>query len=320
VVDVASRSNALPVERRPIAAVVTAVVLWSCTALFVRAAHTDALVFTTWRLWFALPPLFVIVRWRGRSEATGPFWPSEVTTKRWLLLLAGAGAFFILAAATNFAALGRTRLLDVTLILSLQPVLIIGFAVAFLGERAPRSHLARAAVAIAGTILVAASASGSGTWSLAGDLLAVISLVCNSGWFLYGRVMRTRIVVDPFAFMFGTLTAAAILLTPVTLLVHGSLSISRPGLFYATCTMIAGTTAHVLMIWAHRHVPTSVSSPLLLGETPLVAAGGWIFFGETVSPLQAIGSAVVVGSLWGVARGPELEHVEHDVPDPAPPA
>jgi len=320
VVDVASGSRALPVERRPIVAVVIAVVLWSCTAMFVRAAHSDALVFTTWRLWFALPPLFLIVRWRSRSAATGPFWPTDVSAKRWLLLLIGAGSFFILGAATNFAALGETRLLDVALIQSLQPILIIAFAVAFLGEHAPRSHVVRAVVAIAGTILVAVSASGSGTWSLAGDVVAVISLVFNSGWFLYGRVVRTRISVDPFAFMLGTLTTAAILVTPVTLIVHGSLAISGRGLFFATCTMVAGTAAHVMMIWAHRHVPTSVSSPMLLGETPLVAAGGWIFFGETVTPLQAVGSAVVVGSLWGVVRAPELEHVEHDVPDPAPPA
>jgi drug/metabolite transporter (DMT)-like permease len=148
----------------------------------------------------------------------------------------------------------------------------------------------------------------------------VISLIFNAGWFLYGRVMRTRTSVDPFAFMLGTLATAAILLTPITLVVHGTLAISREGLFFAGCTMIAGTAAHVLMIWAHRHVPTSVSSPMLLGEAPLVAAGAWVFFGESVSPLQAVGSAIVVGSLWGVARGPELEHVEHDVPDPAPPA
>ena len=239
---------------------------------------------------------------------------------RWIVLLIGAGAFFVGGAATAFAALGMTRLLDVTLIGSLQPILIIGFAVAFLGEHVARTHLIRAVVAIAGTILVAVAASGSGSWSLAGDCVAVASLVLNAGWFLYGRVLRTNFVIDPFAFMLGTLTAAAVLITPLTLVVHGTLSISGRGLFFATCTMIGGTTAHVLMIWAHRHVPTSVSSPMLLGETPLVAAGAWVFFGESITLLQGVGSAVVVGSLWGVTRGPELEHVEHDVPDPVPPS
>ena len=310
----------MPVERRAVVAILIAVVLWSATSLFVRAGHSDALAFTTWRLWFALPPLAAIVRWRTRRTDSAPFWPEDVPPGRWVVLLVGAGAFFIAGAATTFAALGRTRLLDVTLIGSLQPVLIIGFAVAFLGERVARTHLARAAVAIAGTIMVAAAASGSGTWSLSGDALAVLSLVFNSGWFLYGRVLRTRIVVDPFAFMLGTLAAAALLLTPLTLVVHGGLGISGRGLFFATCTMTGGTAAHVLMIWAHRHVPTSVSSPMLLGETPLVAGGAWAFFGESVGVLQAAGAGVVVASLWGVTRGPELEHVEHDLPDPAPPA
>jgi drug/metabolite transporter (DMT)-like permease len=319
VADLASRSRALPVERRAVIAVLVAVVLWSGCSLFVRAGHSDALVFTTWRLWFALPPLAAIVSWRSRHRDSAPFWPEDVPALRWIVLLVGAGAFFVSGAATAFAALGLTRLLDVTLIGSLQPVLIIAFAVAFLGEQVARTHLLRAAVAIAGTIVVAAAASSGGSWSLSGDIVAVASLVLNAGWFLYGRVLRTNFVVDPFAFMLGTLTSAALLITPVALVAHGGLGISRRGMFFAVCTMIAGTTAHVLMIWAHRHVPTSVSSPMLLGETPIVAAGAWVFFGESVTLLEGVGAAVVVTSLWGVTRGPELEHVEHDVPDPAPP-
>ncbi len=133
----------MPVERRAIGAVLIAVVLWSATSLFVRAGHSDALVFTTWRLWFALPPLATIVWWRSRRVDTAPFWPDDMPRLRWIALLVGAGAFFVSGAATTFAALGLTRLLDVTLIGSLQPVLIIGFAVAFLGERVARTHLAR---------------------------------------------------------------------------------------------------------------------------------------------------------------------------------
>jgi drug/metabolite transporter (DMT)-like permease len=293
--------------------------LWSASSWFVRAGHSDALVFTTWRLWFALPPLSVIVAWRSGHGHGIPFRPAGVSATRWVVLLVGAGAFFFTGAATAFAALGLTRLLDVTLIGSLQPVLIIGVAVAFLGEDARRSHVVRAVVAVAGTIVVAVAASSSGTWSVVGDFVAVISLVLNAGWFLYGRVLRTSFVIDPFAFMLGTLTAAALLCTPVALIAHGGLGMSHRGLFFAACTMMSGTSAHVLMVWAHRYVPISVSSPLLLGETPIVAAGAWLFFSEAVTPVEAIGAAIVVGSLWGVTRASELERVEHDIPDPTPP-
>jgi len=308
------------IAQRALLAVVAAVVLWSASSLFVRAAESDALVFTTYRLWFALPPLLVIVMFRARRGHATSFRPPEVSTPRWLLLLLGAGFFFVSGAATAFIAFGLTRLLDVTLIGALQPVLIIAFAVAFLGETVPAGHLVRAAFAIGGTIFVALVASSSGTWSLRGDLVAVLSLVLNAGWFLYGRVLRTNFVIDPFAFMLGTLTSAAVIMTPVALLTHGDLSISHRGLFFAACTMVSGTTAHVLMVWAHRYVPTSLSSPLLLGEPPLVAAGAWVFFGEAVTGLEMLGSAVVVGSLWGLVRSPELEEVEEPAPDPAPPA
>jgi drug/metabolite transporter (DMT)-like permease len=234
-------------------------------------------------------------------------------------LFFGAGAFFVSGAATAFAALNMTRLLDVTLIGSLQPVLIIAFAVAFLGEHAGREHVVRAVLAVVGVVIVAVSASSSGSWSLAGDVVAVVSLVCNSGWFLYGRIMRTRFPIDPFVFLLGTLSAAAVLVTPIALVENGGPGISRRGLLFAACTMMSGTTAHTLVVWAHRYVPTSVSSPFLLGEAPIVAVGAWICFGESVGLLAAIGSVLVVASLWGIVRAPALEHVDHDVPDPSPP-
>jgi drug/metabolite transporter (DMT)-like permease len=318
-VNLVDRAQALPVTRRAVFAVVLAVVGWSASSLFVRAGHSDALVFTTWRLWFALPPLAVAVALRGRSQGKPILFPPDVPRVRWVVLMLGAGAFFVSGASSAFAALGMTRLLDVTLIGSLQPLLIIAFAVAFLGERLVPGLLTRAVVAIIGTIIVAVAASGSGSWSLAGDLVAVLSLVLNAGWFLYGRVLRTNFEIDPFAFMFGTLTAGAVLMTPFTLLVHGTLAISGRGMFFAACTMVSGTTAHVLMVWAHRYVPTSVSSPLLLAETPIVAAGAWVFFGESLGAVEIAGSAVVVASLWGVVRSAELAHAEDSVPDPAPP-
>ena len=54
-------------------------------------------------------------------------------------------------------------------------------------------------------------------------------------------------------------------------------------------------------------------------EPPIVAVGAWIWFDEALTPVQIVGSAVVVASLWGLVRSPELEHVEDDAIDPAPP-
>jgi drug/metabolite transporter (DMT)-like permease len=307
------------VERRAIPAVGTAVVLWSASSLFVRAGDADALVFSTWRLWFAIPPLTLIVALRSRRGPQFGFWPPGVSRPRWMGLMVLGGASFVAGVVTAFAAIGMTRLLDVTLIGALQPVLVIAFAVAFLGERVSRSHIARAGVAISATIFVAFIASGSGSWSLAGDAVAVLSLFANTVWFLYGRVLRTRFAPDPYAFMLGVMITGAAIITPIAWLHNDGFHMRGVAIGFAACTMVSGTTAHVLMTWAHRFVPTSISSPLLLAEPPLVAVGAWLWFGEAISFWAALGSAVVVASLWGVVRSPQLEHVDEEVLDPAPP-
>ncbi|MBV8951914.1 MAG: EamA family transporter, partial [Actinobacteria bacterium] len=121
---VAARSDQVTSVRgnRALGAVVLAVVGWSASTLFVRAAHADALVFTAWRLWFALPPLSVIVMLRRQSDPCVQLWPEGMSRARWALMLAVGGALFAGGAATAFAAIDMTRLLDVTLITSLQPV------------------------------------------------------------------------------------------------------------------------------------------------------------------------------------------------------
>ena len=306
-------------QRRALGAVGVAVLAWSASSLFVRAGHSDALVFTTWRLWFALPPLTAIVLWRRHRNPALEVWPVDVPQHRALLLMAGGGAFFASGAATAFAAIDQTRLLDVTLITSLQPVLIIAFAVVVLNEQITKAQAVLPLIAVAGTIVVAIAASGSGTWTLGGDLIAVLSLVLNAGWFVYGRVLRARFAIDPFAVMLGVLGSAAVLLTPIALVAHGDLHMSSRGLFYAACTMVTGTTAHVFMIWAHRFLPASVSAPLLLAEPPIVAIGAWIWFDEALGAVEIIGSLVVVAALVVLTRAPALEHAEELSPDPVAP-
>jgi drug/metabolite transporter (DMT)-like permease len=308
------------VQRRATVALWSAILLWTGAALFVRAGHADPLVFTTWRLWFALPVLGLVVSVRRRRGEQIMLRAAGVSRRQSTLLVVGAGAFFAAGAASAFVAIEKTRLLDVTLISALQPVIIIVVAVLFLGERVAARHVGYAGVAIAGTAIVAVASSGRGAWSLSGELIAVASLLLNAGWYLYGRVLRDRYAVDPFAFMLGVLSAAAVLMTPVALIVSGSLSLTRDAYLWAAGTMCVGTAAHLLLVWAHRYVPASVSAPLLLAEAPLVAVAAWIWFGESLGLIEIAGSAVVIAALWGMARSPAVTHVEDEIPDPAPAA
>jgi drug/metabolite transporter (DMT)-like permease len=301
----------------PFAAVWVAVAGWSGCALLVRAAHADAARFTTWRLWFALPPLYALVAWRARRRPDQPVLVLPGRSRgAWLLAMAAGGALFAGGAATAFAALGSTTLLDASLIPSLQPVVVIAAAVVMLHEPVSRGLVARCLVAIGGTALVAAAASGRGTWSLAGDLMAVTSLFVNAGWHVYGRWIRARFAMDPLAFMAGTLTFAALFMTPFALVVTGGLALDAHAVGYAALVMVVGTCAHVTMVWAHRWVPASESALILLAEPPMVALGGWAAFGDAPSALEIAGSAVVVSALVGVVRNPVVDDVADESLEP----
>jgi drug/metabolite transporter (DMT)-like permease len=300
------------------AAVWVAVVFWSVCGLLVRAAHSDAVRFTTWRLWFALPPLFVLVAVRSRRHPGRVQFalPGRSRLAFVLAMLAG-GALFAGGAATAFAAIGSTTLLDATLIPSLQPVIVIVFAMLALQERVGRDLVVRCLVAVAGTALVAVAASGRGTWSLAGDLMAVASLFVNAGWHLYGRFIRHRFEIDPIVFMTGTLTAAALLLTPFAFVATGGLRISGRALMYAAAVMVVGTAAHITMVWAHRWVPASESAPVLLAEPALIALGGWLVFADAPGGFEIVGSLIVVAALVGLVRSAVVDDIDDEALEPS---
>ena len=237
-------------------------------ALFVRAGDADPLVFTTWRLWFALPPLAAVLLVAHPSRRRGDAARARRLRGRWVLLVFGAGAFFASGAATAFAAIDKTRLLDVTLIGALQPVVIIVVAVLFLGEHVERTSRDAGAHRGGGDrARRGCRRPGSGTWSMAGEVIAVVSLFLNAGWYLYGRVLRGRYAIDPFgvharrARRGGRADDAG-----RARLRRDRCACRRRPSAGSTATMLFGTSAHLLLVWAHRYVPASLSAPLLLAE------------------------------------------------------
>ena len=154
---------------------------------------------------------------------------------------------------------------------------------------------------------------------LAGDVMAAISLVLNAGWFLYGRILRTRFTIDPFVFMLvdddlGRDPRHAAHADRARLALD-----QRPG------TVLRGVHDDRGHGRARADdLGSSVRADVgLVAATPRRAAARRRrrvgVLRRVARPIEIIGSAVVVGSLWGVVRSPELEEAEHDIADPTPP-
>ncbi|MGQ0831429.1 MAG: DMT family transporter [Microthrixaceae bacterium] len=299
-------THAEAVTTSALGAMTLAVVLWASNVLFVRRAG-DLLLFTTWRMLLAIP---VLAATAGvlRARPTGP--PRVMAEPLRLevrLGLVGIGALFGVSALVNFSAINETTIVNVGVIHALQPAVVALLAGRLLGEVADWRLVTMIGVAIAGASLVAAASTGEGTWSLHGDLLAVLGLGLNSIWFLAGRWVRTRTHLDATTYMSVVFTAGAATLVVMALVAGRSLAVDHSTLVLAALTAVFGTIAHILVAWAHRFLPVALSSLFVLSQPALIAVLAWVAFDEALSPLHVLGGAIVLGSLVRIVMSTDPE-------------
>lgn len=264
-------------------------VAWGTAAVFVELARLPALVILFYRLWLAAVLLVlasVVMR--------------RPIHRRDLAAAVPGGLLLCVDMATFFSALKLTSVADAAVIGALQPALVLMVAGRLFKEEVARSDIALTAVAVAGVVAVVAGPGPAGPHAIAGDLVAVVSLVAWTGYFLASK--RARAVVGAFEYTVGVTLVAALVLTPVVLVSGVSLGVSAPAdwTWIVLLALVPGA-GHLLMNWAQGVLDVSMSS--LVGATnPLFAAGaGWLVLHQSLSPVQIAGGLLGVAAVCGVA-------------------
>lgn len=292
-----------------LAAVAVAVFAWGCGPLMVRAVSGSGLTVAFWRLWIAIPITWLVSARVARQPLTRPVLRSSAL----------AGALFGAGLAVGFAAFKATSIANATLIGALQPLLVLLVAAPLFGERITRRKVVTAGVSLAGVSLVilgAASTSGASLW---GDFLAAVNLLLYAAYFL--EVKRRRNAgVPSWSLLTGIIVWAAVTLTPVALLLSPDLgSVDGWDLFWLVMmVLVPGLAGHGLMTWAQRYVDVTVSSLLTLGSPVVATVGAWIFYDQSLVPMQVLGAVLVIAGLAGLVLGQTSR--SRTAPGPAAPA
>ena len=279
-------------ERHPLGlvAVAGAVVSWSAGNVLVRMADLAAFQLAFWRL--ALSSLIyagIVLARRGRLT-----WaqfraclPSAVMVGLWLI--------------TFYESLKSTTVTNVAMIVSLTPVVLMWSAVRRFAEPVSLKLLALVAAAVAGTSLVLFGSSSVPTWSLRGDGLAVLALLCFSANMVLAK--EARQTVGALEFQAVVWVVAMIVVAPPAALLGEGLSL--PDLttwIWVAALMAVPGSGHLLMNWAHKYVRITVSSTALLVATPITMVGAALFLDEPIRVTQVIGGAIVIVALVAVIR------------------
>jgi drug/metabolite transporter (DMT)-like permease len=201
---------------------------------------------------------------------------------------------------------------------SLQPLMVAVVSVALLGERLPGRAWGGLGIAILGVgcvLMPAIERSGAGGIAIGPAVAGMIAVLAMAGGTL---IQRGAIAGDGIAVsgavqnMGGALVAIA-----ATLLIGDYRWDGAPILWVGLSWSVLGLSAGglSLLVWLVRHQGATRMSMLLLLVPPLAAIEAWLLFGERLGPVQLVGFALALGGvLIGRSR---RKAVETEVVEPA---
>ena len=269
------------------AALVLSGLLWGVGFPLGKVAlrEIDAAHMVTLRLIFAslaaLP--FALRRREARALFASP----------WVL---GGGALFALAFLVQFEGLARINVSLAALLVGAMPALI-AVASRLLGDPVSRVSWIGVAAATAGAALIGGRPGAGG--SALGVALSVIALFLFLAWLMSLR--RAPKPPNPMALPAVTMVVAALVLTPLSLALHGAPRLDlSPGAWAAIAAQGVFCTFLATAAWQFgaARLGSAVGGVFLNLEPLMGAVIGVTLFGDRLTPtLAAGGCAIIAGSV-----------------------
>jgi drug/metabolite transporter (DMT)-like permease len=296
----------LALVRRPVlsataiglVAVLVAFVGLSLGSTLAKASGSPGPVIAFWRFLVGAAVWHAIVAGRGLRAGS----KRTVGPGAWRAA-ALPGIAFGVNLSCFFSGVNHTPIAHAEFISALTPLVLIPVAAVTLGERVPRRAVAAGAVALTGVALVLGQTPAGGT-SYLGDLLVLGAMGAWVVHLMTARTARARLATTDFMAVMST---AACLTTLVIALATGRgrdlLGLTPRGwLFVVLLAITAGVVSHGLIAWSQRRVAVSTIAMLQLAQPGLGVLWAATFLGESVTPVQLLGMAIVLAAVGAIAR------------------
>jgi drug/metabolite transporter (DMT)-like permease len=258
---------------------------------------------------FAIVPVVLVYAWRNELV---------LRTARPLGHL-GRGSISICGMYSNFAALTRLPLVEVTAIQFASPLITVALAAVVLKERVRIYRWSAVAVGFAGVLVMLAphlepgllvgAAAGAAT---VGAVFAVVSAFCNAGTVVQTRRLTVTESTSSIVFYFSLICALAGLATwPL-----GWHAPDGPEIAALISLGLLGGLAHIFLTESYRYASASLLAPFDYTAMLWAFILGWLFFDEIPGLAVYVGSVVVTGAglyvIWrerqlGLTRKREVE-------------
>jgi drug/metabolite transporter (DMT)-like permease len=276
----------------PFAALVCGAVAMGISPTFVRLADVGPFTSAFWRVALALPALYAWMKISERDEpAAAPF--SRATI--WAGCAFAGDLFFWHLAIVN------TSIANATFFATTAPIWVVLFGWLLFRQRVSAAVMAGLGLCVAGGVALLAQSFHLKPGGAIGDAYGVVTGVFFGLYFLAVQAARRGSSAARVTFESSVITTA-LLLVVALVLEHQMLPQTLKGLAALfALAWISHSGGQGLLAVALGRLPAVFSSLVIFLEAIAAAFFAWIFLGEPVSPMQAVGGIAILAGLY-VAR------------------
>ncbi|RCX15359.1 drug/metabolite transporter (DMT)-like permease [Fontibacillus phaseoli] len=275
----------------------------SFSSIFIRWSNAEVSVVGMYRLYLT-NLLMLPLAWKYRKEMF------SLTSGQWKgLLLAGAmlGLHFLFW----MASLRLTTVASSTVILTLEPILVMFGSFFLFGAKINRPMLAGMALALIGSVAIGSGDFKLSGTALQGDLLSLLGTVAVAAHMLVGKKLLTN--MSAFVYNFWVFFTAATMLAGYNAVRGFEFTGYAPREWgiYLLLAIVPTLFGHYLFNWLMKFISASAVSMAVLGEPVFASLLAWMLLKESLTWLQMIAGVVILCGVWIFIRyGKETPAVE----------
>jgi drug/metabolite transporter (DMT)-like permease len=283
-------ADGLPQHDLAIAALLLATIVWGSGPLLVRGISAPSLAAAPVRVVASIPAMWAVSYFMG----------GRITKELWKLSVI-PGFFFAGNMLFAFLAFNHTTVAHGSLIVALNPIVMLVVAPIMFKERVTFRKVAFSLVALSGIAMVVIFGNSSGEATLLGDFYALLCLASWSAYILLTKKLR-NINVHPGAFLTTVLVIAGAILMPIGILTGADFGQIDGNDWW----LILGQVVLVQIIgfgvvtWSSRYIEVTLASVIGLLSPALSAVGAWIVFDQEMVVAQILGGIIMLMAVGGV--------------------
>lgn len=287
-------------NKKSITMIILAGILWGTSCIFVKLweqMRLSAAEMTTLRTIaaFLCFLIFVLIFDRGALK----------TNIRDALLYAGSGVTLFGTAAFYYKAMQLTSVSTAVVLMYMSPVLVLGWSVAFFGERLTVKKALAVVCMLTGSALVSGIAGGA-CFNPKGTVMGILSAVSYGAYSIFTKIQARRgcssVTSTVFSFFFAALASAC----ACNFSVIGEVFTEYPSKTILLA-IIHGIMTFVLPYFLYslsmKKLPAGVAASMGVVEPLSGTLFSVALLGETLTVIPACGIVLILGAVIVLGRG-----------------